>query len=396
MKKLGILLLCISVLVILGCMPQNQQMTKPNSSEVSTESETEESVCNETVVTIPTEKESLPPIDPIDQILDQMTIEQKVGQLFLVACPDTDAVEQIRQYQFGGIVLFGKDLAGQTPETLRKFLHEIQMASTIPILIAVDEEGGSVCRVSSQSAFRNHRFQSPGNILEAGGLELLKQTEMEKCQLLKKLGINVNLAPVCDIATEPEAFMYSRSLRQKPLDTAESVAAIVNIMNKMCIGSVLKHFPGYGNNVDTHYSEAIDERPLEKLEKEDLLPFQAGIDSGANAILVSHTVVAALDDKMPASLSLPVHMYLREKMQFNGVVITDDLKMAAISEAFGDEEAAVLAVIAGNDMLCLWEYKMQYKAVVEAVRTGRISMEKMNDSIRRILSWKQQLGILEF
>ena len=135
---------------------------------------------------------------------------------------------------------------------------------------------------------------------------------------------------------------------------------------------------------------------LEKLEKEDLLPFQAGIDSGANAILVSHTVVAALDDKMPASLSLPVHMYLREKMQFNGVVITDDLKMAAISEAFGDEEAAVLAVIAGNDMLCLWEYKMQYKAVVEAVRTGRISMEKMNDSVRRILSWKQQLGILEF
>ena len=165
-------------------------------------------------------------------------------------------------------------------------------------------------------------------------------------------------------------------------------------MNQLHIGSVLKHFPGYGNNTDTHVAMARDERSLEELEQADLLPFAAGMEANAGAVMVSHTVVTAMDETMPASLSSAVHRYIRENMCYDGVIMTDDLAMAAISQQFGSGEAAVLAVLAGNDMLCTWEYETEYAAVLEAVYAGRIPEEQLNTSVLRILRWKQSLGLL--
>ena len=331
---------------------------------------------------------------PVEALLQTMTTEEKVGQLFFARCPDIRAVEDIQTYHLGGYILFGRDFQGQTPQSMTATIAQYQAAAAIPMLIAVDEEGGTVTRVSSYKAFRSGRFPSPRNLYNQGGLSLLLQTEAEKCQLLRSLGIQVNMAPVCDITTDSRAFMYSRSLGLSPEDTATAIAAMVQTMNQHQVGSVLKHFPGYGNNTDTHVGIAVDTRSLEELETRDLVPFAAGIQANCGAILMSHTVVTALDPKFPVSLSLPAHRYLRQKMGFDGVIVTDDLVMGAITKQYGAEEAAVLAVLAGNDLLCSSEYAIQYRAVLEAVQSGRIPQAILDAAVCRVLQWKHTLGLL--
>ena len=323
-----------------------------------------------------------------------MTDEEKVGQLFLARCPDINAAQDARDYHLGGYVLFGRDFDGKDRETVISDIASYQEAAAIPMLIAVDEEGGIVCRVSCYSRFRESRFQSPRRLYSQGGLDLILSTETEKIRLLGSFGINVNLAPVCDVTTDPDAFMYSRSLGQSPEETGRVIAAMVDLANQSGFGAVLKHFPGYGNNTDTHVGIAVDDRSLEYLEANDLVPFASGIEAGARAIMVSHTFVNCLDAELPASISPKVIGYLRNEMGFEGVIVTDDLVMQAITDLYGAGESAVLAVLAGNDLLCSSEYQVQYRAVLEAVENGRISQEILDAAVLRILNWKYDLGLL--
>ena len=376
------LLLILSV-ILCGC-----SASQPPAETLPISPETAPSAPAET--TPPT---TLPP-DPVEELLAGMTVEEKVGQLFLARCPDAGAMEDIQAYHLGGYILFGRDFENQTPETLTQTLADYQAAAKIPMLIAVDEEGGTVCRVSRYDAFRHSPFPSPRELYDMGGLELALAVEGEKALLLNSLGINVNMAPVCDVTTEPSSFMYRRSLGQSPEITGEFAAGAAETMAKHKVGSVLKHFPGYGNNTDTHTGIAVDHRSLEELEARDLVPFAAGIDAGCGAILVSHTIVKALDPELPASLSPAAHEYLRIVMGFDGVIVTDDLVMQAITDRYGADEAAVLAVLAGNDLLCSTEYQTQYQAVLEAVQTGRIPMELLDTAVTRLLRWKQTLELI--
>ena len=347
---------------------------------------------------VPTDPEPLSavpaPVDPVRQMISDMSLEQRVGQLFLARCNADTAAADIRQYHLGGLVLFGSDFENQTPDSMRRTVAAYQEAAEKPLLIAVDEEGGDVTRISQFPAFRDRRFSSLRKRYELGGLEGVLAEEEEKCRLLSDLGINVNLGPVCDITTEPEAFMYSRSLGQDAQKTAEVTASTVNLMNAFSIGSVLKHFPGYGNNVDTHTGIAVDTRALSELEERDLVPFTAGIQAGCGAVMVGHIIVEALDRELPASLSPAVHRYLREKLGFSGVIMTDDLVMQAITDQYGAGEAAVMAVLAGNDLLCSTEYAVQYQAVLQAVLDGRIDIDVLNSALRNVLEWKISLGLL--
>lgn len=346
------------------------------------------------VAAMPSATEETVPPDPIQRLLEVMTTEEKVGQLFLARCPEEGAIGDIENYHLGGFLLFGQDFDNETPESLKQKLRSYQYAAPIPLLMAVDEEGGTVCRVSNHRAFRSHRFPSPRESYAAGGMEQVLAVETEKAGLLAELGINVNMGPVCDITTGFGAFMHARSLGESPEETGRFTAAAVQIYANHSLGSVLKHFPGYGNNADTHTDIITDSRTLEDLETADLLPFAAGIQTGADAILVSHNIVTALDPEYPASLSSAVHDYLRNVMGFAGVIVTDDLVMEAITQAYGAEEAAVLAVLAGNDLLCSSEYPIQYPAVLDAVRSGRISMQQLDESVMRILQWKKELGLI--
>ncbi len=387
MKKFFCVILC---LLLCGCSVQ--PMPKA-SSRATLPPEPSAQVTTQPPTQVPTQAPTLPP-DPVDFLLSGLTTEEKVGQLFLARCRKETAAEDIAQYHLGGLVLFDRDTEDETPESLRQTLERYQKAATIPLLIAVDEEGGSVVRISDKPAFRDAPFSSPRSLYEGGGMEALRTAEVEKDALLSDLGINVNLAPVCDITTDPAAFLYDRSLGQSPELTCQWVQIAVEEGQTYGIGCVLKHFPGYGNNADTHVGIAIENRSLEELEAQDLLPFAAGMEAGCGAVMMSHIQVTALDAEYPASLSPAVHCYVRETMGYNGVLVTDDLVMDAISVPYGVGEAAVLAVLAGNDLLISSDFTEQYAAVLEAIREGRISEEQIDNAVRRVLLWKQSLGLL--
>lgn len=356
----------------------------------------EESTVPEATLPVAAETATVPTVslDPVQELLSSMSLEEKVGQLFLARCDDSVALQDIKTFHLSGFVLFGADFDDQTPESMAQKLRNYQSAAKYPMLMAVDEEGGTVNRISRLKAFRSSPFPSARTSYETGGMEQVLDIEEEKCQLLTSLGINVNLGPVCDMATEPNAFMYARSLGSDAETTGNFVSSTVRLMSAYQVGSVLKHFPGYGNNTDTHTGIAVDNRSLAELESNDLLPFAAGFQAGAGAVMVSHTIVTALDDTLPASLSPAVHNYLRDTMGFTGVIITDDLVMQAITDQYGAGEAAVMAVQAGNDLLCSTEYVTQYDAVLTALLEGRISMDTLDTAVMHVLEWKMSLGLL--
>lgn len=326
--------------------------------------------------------------------LAAMTLEEKVGQMFLARCPETDAAEQASQYALGGYILFGRDFQNKTREQAAADIAALQAAVKTPLLIAVDEEGGTVNRVSRYKAFRSVPFKSPRALYDEGGFDLIQTDTADKCRLLSSLGINVNMAPVADVTLDTSAFMYQRSFGRSAELTAQYVRNVVSVMEAEGMGSVLKHFPGYGDVGDSHTAMTFDDRPLETFENADLQPFREGIACGADAVLVCHNVVQAMDAENPASLSPAVHTLLREELGFDGVIVTDDLYMDAIRQFTSAPEAAVLAVEAGNDLICCTEFEQQVPAVVEAVRAGRISESRIDDSVLRILLWKIDLGIL--
>ncbi len=334
------------------------------------------------------------PPEPWELYVEKLSVEEKVGQLFLARCNSATALYDIGRYHLGGFVLFANDFENETPESLRNKLQAYQDNATVPMLIAVDEEGGTVTRISRYTAFRSSKFLSPRIAYRQGGMEMVLELEEEKSQLLSSLNVNVNLGPVCDVTRDSGAFMYNRSFGEDPQTTGLFVAQTVQIMARYQVGSCLKHFPGYGENKDTHVGIAVDDRSLESLEAVDLVPFQAGIDAGCDAIMVSHTIINALDPEAPATLSPAVHAYLRQEMGFEGVIVTDDLIMQAITDQYGAEEAAVLAVLAGNDLLCSTQFGVQYNAVLEAVNSGRIPMELIDQAAARVIRWKMDLGLI--
>lgn len=328
------------------------------------------------------------------EILSGMTVEQKVGQMFLARCPEQQAAEKCAQYALGGYILFGRDFENKTPEEAKAGIAACQSASTVPMIIATDEEGGTVNRVSRYKQYRSNPFHSPSELYAEGGLDFIINDTAEKCRLLLSLGVNVNMAPVCDITTDPQAFMYNRSLRQDAETTSLYASVVASTCKSEGMGCVLKHFPGYGNAADTHTGGALDQRDLEEFYQNDFLPFKAGIDSGAGAVLVCHNTVTAMDSQNPASLSPEVHRILREELGFDGVIVTDDLYMEAITGILTPQQAAVSAVLAGNDLICCTEFELQVPAVIEAVSNGTISESRIDESVMQILLWKMDLGII--
>lgn len=330
-----------------------------------------------------------------EKLLSEMTVEQKVGQLFLLHGYDSfsDNLPAVEQYNAGGVILFAGFFENATVDSVKQCVSDYQAASAVPLFIGVDEEGGVVSRVSLYPQFRNEIFKSPRELMNAGGEEKVRSDTDEKCELLKSLGINLNLAPVSDVSTDDKDFIYVRSAGD--FKTTEAyVRAFVEQSVKNSVGSCLKHFPGYGDNEDTHIGVAVDSRPYERFENCDFVPVKAGIKAGAGFVMVSHNIVECMDAENPASLSPEVHRILREDLRFSKIVISDDLGMDAIRTQYSIGEAAVKAIECGNDMITTSNLPEQYQAVLEAVQSGRISIERINESVLRILEYKIELGII--
>ena len=252
-------------------------------------------------------------------------------------------------------------------------------------------------RVSSNSHLRSRKFPSPQKLLAAEDPTAAVAADThEKNLLLSALGFNVNLAPVCDVSSNPADFIYDRTAGQDALGTAEYVDTVVDTMRADGMGSVLKHFPGYGSNVDTHTGIAVDERPFQQFLNEDFLPFEAGISAGSSttAVLMSHNIVKSMDETLPASLSPDVHEILRETFDFDGVIMTDDLAMDAVAAYAADGAVAVMAIEAGNDLVLTTDYRTQIPKVLEAVASGRLSEDAIDTACRRVLEWKTALGLI--
>ena len=333
--------------------------------------------------------------DRAREILKDMTLEEKAGQMFFARCPQSDAAQLEEELQLGGYILFNRDFEGKTKTDVKEAVESYQAAAKIPMLIGVDEEGGSVVRLSRYDAFRDESFLSPQALYEQGGMDLVRSDTQEKAELLESLGINVNLAPVCDVSTDPDDFIYARAFGGDAVQTSEYVKAVVSEMNEAGIGATLKHYPGYGSNSDTHTGVARDTRSYDTFTSSDFLPFVAGINAGAPSILVNHNIVECLDDENPASLSARVHEILRDEQGFLGVIMTDDLYMDAIKEEYGVGQAAVMAVLAGNDLLVSSQPEEQLAAVVEAAKDGTLSEDMIDAAVTRILCWKLSMGLTE-
>lgn len=331
----------------------------------------------------------------LQEMLRQMTIEQKVGQLFFVRVPETNAIADITTYHLGGYLLFQRDFDGETPASFIEKINAYQEKAQVPMLIGSDEEGGTVSRIGRAGGFLSSPFQSPQELYADGGMEAIETDAQKKSEILQSYGINVNLAPVADISTDSNSFIFDRTVGLDARGTAEYVRTVVMVMEEMQIGSSLKHFPGYGDNADSHMDIVYDTRSLNQLRNHDFMPFREGIEAGADSVLVSHNIVTSLNADLPASIAPEVYQIIRDEMDFDGVILTDDMDMAGIANYISQEEAALAAIQAGADMILTSQYPTQIARLLEAISSGELSEERIDESVLRVLRWKQELGLLE-
>ena len=326
----------------------------------------------------------------IEDRLATMTLEEKVGQLFWARVPSDHQIEDLQSYHLSGYILFGRDFEGRSIEDIKALTKGYQAAAKIPLLIGSDEEGGTVTRISS---ILETPFQSPMALYQQGGMDAVLSDTKQKAELLKSVGINAGLFPVADLAREQSAFIYDRTIGQDAQTTASYVQQVVEELKKSKVGSTLKHFPGYGDNGDSHTAIIQDNRSLDELRQADFLPFQAGIDAGADSVLVSHNILSKIDT-VPSSISPKITDFLRKELHFKGVIMTDDFDMAGIADFVSQDEAAFQVIVAGNDLILGSSYQTQIPYLLKKISSGELTEERIDESVRRILTWKYDLELL--
>lgn len=323
--------------------------------------------------------------------LNEMSLDEKIGQMFLVRYPDNNVINDLHTYKFGGFVFFEKDFKNKNADDVEMMITNVQEVANIPLLTAVDEEGGKVVRISSNPNLSLEKFKSSQELYSIGGLNAIKEDTVNKSKLLSNLGINLNLAPVVDVTQDESDYMYKRSLGENAYITSKYANVVIEASKGLKVSYTLKHFPGYGNNLDTHTGKSIDSRTYEQIQNNDLIPFKSGIEVGCEAIMVSHNIVSSIDSSSPASLSPRIHELLRDDMNFTGIIITDDIAMKAIDN---EGDAAVKAVLAGNDIIITTDYVASIENVKNAIENEIISEDMIDRAVFRIIAWKYYKGLL--
>lgn len=325
----------------------------------------------------------------------EMSIEDKVAGLFMVTPEAITGVgtatqagdgtqEALSQYAVGGLIYFGQNILDK--EQITTMLANTASMSNYPIFLAVDEEGGDVSRVANSKV----EVTKVDDMAAVGAGEDASQAAEAGTTIgsyLSEIGFNVDFAPVADVAGEGSA-LGNRSFGSDPQIVGEMVANTVGGIESTGVSACLKHFPGLGStSEDTHDGRVEITKSLEEMRASDFVPFSTGIEAGADFVMVSHATAPALDeDNVPSSLSKKVITdILRGELGFEGVVITDALDMTAITDYYTPEEAAVMALEAGADMLLMPEdFEKAYQAVLAAVQDGTIPEERINESLDRI------------
>ena len=341
-----------------------------------------------------------------EKILESMTLEEKAAQIFFVTPEDItgvdtatvagDATRQaLETYPVGGIVYFSKNIL--EPEQTRSMLGNTweysQEVMKIPVWLGVDEEGGQVARVAENPQFQVTRYDSMRSIGDTGDPEQAYEAGETIASYLKDLGFNMDFAPDADVISNPQnTVIGDRSFGTDPDLVGEMTADAVAGFQDQGISACIKHFPGHGQTEgDTHEGYAYTEKTLEEMRNSDLIPFQRGIKAGTDFVMVSHiSAPNAVSQDLPASLSSEfITDLLRGEMGYDGIIITDAMNMGAITDRYDSAQAAVMAFQAGADMILMPEdFQSAYEGILQAVNSGTISEERLDQSVMRILQTK--------
>lgn len=344
--------------------------------------------------------------EKVSELLEDMTLEEKVCQLFMItpeALTGMGVVTQageltqqsLNEYPVGGLIYFSQNLIDpeQTRDMLAMTKQYAMERSGIPILLSVDEEGGQVARVSSNPAFGITPIGNMSDVGARGDVQEAYQIGAQIGSYLSDLGFNMDAAPDADVLTNPwnEVVAY-RSFGSDPQLVASMAEAELQGLEDQGILGLYKHYPGHGGTAaDSHEGQVYVEETLDELMDGAFVPFQQGIDAGTDVIMVSHiSCPNVTGDYTPATLSyLLVTEILREDMGFDGIVITDALNMGAITQLYTSDQAAVAALQAGADILLMPEdFQTAYNGVLQAVASGTLTEERIDQSVRRILNIK--------
>lgn len=386
---------------------ENEETSADPESTVLTEEPTEGSTEEKTETETPTEQQLSK--QRMAELLSRMTTQEKVAQMFFITPELLTGTENVTaagdatmaaldRYPVGGLVYFSKNL--QTPEQTRDMLQGVQEYATqtqgLPIFLGVDEEGGRVLRVGSNSAFGVPKTEAMGVLAAQQDTEVIRTAADTIGAYLDDLGFNVDFAPDADVITnESNQAIGDRSFGSDPHVVADMAWAYSEGLHQHGILACYKHFPGHGGTVeDTHAGYAYSYKTLDELKEIELVPFQSGCEKGIDFIMVSHVSTPNVTGSdVPATLSGQlVTDLLRQEMGYQGIIITDSMNMGAVSEHYSPGDAAVMAVQAGCDMLLMSDhFEPSYNAVLEAVEDGRIKMEDIDASVSRIIETKMGL-----
>lgn len=329
--------------------------------------------------------------------MQNMSTEQMVGQLLVGTCPTDDSAKSIlSKYALSGYVYTADNFFDMTADEIKATIADYQSSASTAMIMAVEEEGGAVTALSDLDAFPEYDFYSVRDVFAEGGMSAVENDETQKAQLLSSVGINVNLAPVCDMATDSTQIMYSRSLGGTTEETAQYVGSATQISQNKGVSVALKHFPGYGTVEDSFDAVKVDSRDASQFEQNDFKPFEAGIDEGAHLVMVSNVLVEKMDPNCIASLSDYVHKVLRDELDFTGLIITDNLDYYDEYADFANSKSVyVQAVLAGNDLVLVDDVESAYKDILSAVNDGTIDEDTLQKACMRVLAYKYTAGILK-
>lgn len=343
----------------------------------------------------------------IDSLIGKMTLEEKIGQIFMLAVrhtaygqPAYEADEYVKsfmdRYLPGGIILFSINF--KTPEQTRAMISDLQKNSPYPLFVTTDEEGGKVSRLGQASAMNVVSLPSASELSRYESPELTELAASVLAADMRDLGFNMNMAPVADLRTSGGYDVIgTRSYGTDPPLTALMTASFVTGLEKNEISSVLKHFPGHGNvSGDSHDGAVQSLSTREDFYEREFVSFRAGIEAGADFILTAHIGAASLSgDSTPATMSSVIQTeILREDLGFEGIIITDAMDMGAIKSNYSPGEAALNAILAGADIILMPEHiPSAQKTIRQAIENGELSTDRLNISLKRIIGLKFRKGM---
>ncbi len=325
-----------------------------------------------------------------------MTLAQKVAQLFMVPVNGGDLAREVHDWQVGGLILFGDDVGA--PDQWRSFIAGAQRLSRLPLLIATDEEGGDTASISPAVV---PPLLAPHQYGLIGSTQRVYQHAMATGRGLRALGITMDLAPVVDVLDNPDSPIGDRSFGADPALVARLGVAAIRGYQDAGIAATAKHFLGLGSvAADAHRALPLVERTRAQLEAVEMVPIRAAVATGVEALMVTHSVIPALDPTgTPASLSPRIMSYIRHQLGFKGLIITDSLAMGGLTVwVKTNEEASVRAIAAGADMALLATVASVVRRAMDdvqhAVITHRIAMATIDNAVRHVLQLKVTLGLL--